>query len=64
MEKYRIPYSCQSIDDDDIQSVVKVLKADFITQGPIIQMFEESIEFQQVLCTNQYAIEIDLILNS
>ena len=30
-----IPYGRQTIDEDDIESVVKVLKSDFLTQGPL-----------------------------
>ena len=37
-----IPYGKQHITDEDIQSVVDVLKGDFLTQGPQIQIFEES----------------------
>lgn len=36
-----IPYGRQSIDDDDIAAVVKVLKGDRLTQGPAIDEFEE-----------------------
>ena len=36
-----IPYAKQSIDKSDIDAVVKVLKADFITQGPQIPLFEK-----------------------
>jgi len=38
-----IPYGRQSIDDADIQSVVSVLKSDWITQGPVIEQFERTI---------------------
>ena len=38
-----IPYSRQSINDDDINEVIKVLKSDFITQGPIVQKFAKTI---------------------
>lgn len=38
-----IPYGRQCIDDDDIQSVVDVLKSDFITTGPMIDRFEEAV---------------------
>ena len=38
-----IPYSKQSINDDDINEVIKVLKSDMITQGPIVKRFEENI---------------------
>jgi UDP-4-amino-4,6-dideoxy-N-acetyl-beta-L-altrosamine transaminase len=38
-----IPYSRQSISDDDIAAVVAVLKSDFLTQGPEIAKFESAI---------------------
>lgn len=38
-----IPYGKQSISDDDIQSVVSVLKSDWLTQGPVVPKFESSI---------------------
>lgn len=38
-----IPYSRQFIDKEDIKEVVKVLKSDFITQGPKIPEFEQSL---------------------
>jgi len=38
-----IPYSRQFIDEEDIEEVVKVLKSDFITQGPKIQEFEKKL---------------------
>ena len=38
-----IPYSCQDINDDDIEAVVSVLKSDFLTQGPAIDDFEEHL---------------------
>jgi len=36
-----IPYGRQNIDQDDIDSVVKTLSADFLTQGPKVKEFEE-----------------------
>ena len=36
-----IPYSKQLIDNKDIKSVVKVLRSDLITQGPIVKEFEK-----------------------
>lgn len=36
-----IPYGRQSINDDDINAVVEVLKSDFLTTGPKIAEFEE-----------------------
>ncbi|MFW6383628.1 MAG: DegT/DnrJ/EryC1/StrS family aminotransferase, partial [Nanoarchaeota archaeon] len=36
-----IPYGKQTIDKDDINSVVEVLKSDFLTTGPNVKEFEE-----------------------
>jgi UDP-4-amino-4,6-dideoxy-N-acetyl-beta-L-altrosamine transaminase len=41
--KHFIPYGKQWIDKEDMQAVLKVLKSDFITQGPAIAEFEEII---------------------
>lgn len=38
-----LPYGRQSIDDDDIAAVVACLKSDFLTQGPAVRRFEESL---------------------
>ncbi|WP_228282981.1 UDP-4-amino-4,6-dideoxy-N-acetyl-beta-L-altrosamine transaminase [Aliarcobacter cryaerophilus] len=38
-----IPYGKQSIDEDDINSVVEVLKSDFLTTGPKIKEFEDEL---------------------
>jgi len=38
-----IPYGKQSIDKDDIESVVETLKSDFLTTGPKVKEFEEAI---------------------
>lgn len=38
-----IPYGRQSIDQEDINAVVNVLKSDFLTQGPVVPRFEEAI---------------------
>ncbi|MFG6327218.1 MAG: UDP-4-amino-4,6-dideoxy-N-acetyl-beta-L-altrosamine transaminase [Lachnospiraceae bacterium] len=38
-----IPYGRQSIDENDIQSVVEVLKSDFLTTGPAIADFEKKV---------------------
>ena len=37
----KIPYGRQSIGQDDIDTVVEVLKTDFLTQGPYVSRFEE-----------------------
>ncbi len=36
-----LPYGRQSLDDDDVQAVVEVLKSDWLTTGPKIGEFEE-----------------------
>jgi len=38
-----INYGKQWIDQDDINSVVSVLKSDFLTQGPAVKQFEDAI---------------------
>ena len=48
-----IPYGRQDVTQDDIDSVVEVLKSDFLTQGPVVPAFETSI---QKYCSVNYAI--------
>lgn len=38
-----IPYGHQSISADDIRAVAKVLKSDWLTQGPVIKRFEDAL---------------------
>ena len=38
-----IRYSTQSLDSNDINQVVKVLKSDYLTTGPIVPLFEKKI---------------------
>lgn len=38
-----IPYGRQDISEDDINSVVKVLESEYLTQGPVVPFFEEAI---------------------
>jgi UDP-4-amino-4,6-dideoxy-N-acetyl-beta-L-altrosamine transaminase len=35
-----IPYSCQNIDQSDIDAVSNVLRSEFLTQGPTVPIFE------------------------
>ena len=37
------PYSTQSISNSDIKNVIKSLKSKFLTQGPIVEKFENSV---------------------
>ena len=48
-----IPYGKQDISLSDIKSVVKVLNADLITQGPATKLFESAISFY---CNSKYTI--------
>lgn len=38
-----IPYGRQTISDADIESVVQVLRSDYLTQGPQVPAFEEAV---------------------
>jgi UDP-4-amino-4,6-dideoxy-N-acetyl-beta-L-altrosamine transaminase len=38
-----IPYGKQDIDQADIESVINSLKSDFLTQGPQVPLFEETV---------------------
>ncbi|MEK7531872.1 MAG: UDP-4-amino-4,6-dideoxy-N-acetyl-beta-L-altrosamine transaminase [Patescibacteria group bacterium] len=48
-----IPYGRQHITSEDIEAVVAVLKSDFLTQGPKVKEFEESIA---KYCDAKYAV--------
>jgi len=41
--KTYIPYGRQSISEEDIEAVVKVLRSEFLTQGPVVPEFEALI---------------------
>lgn len=43
MNKVKIPYGRQSVTKSDIDSVVSVLKSDYITQGPVVPEFEKKV---------------------
>ncbi|MDA8170584.1 MAG: UDP-4-amino-4,6-dideoxy-N-acetyl-beta-L-altrosamine transaminase [Nitrospiraceae bacterium] len=49
----KIPYSRQSIDEDDIREVVAVLRSDYLTQGPKIRKFEAALASY---CGARYAV--------
>ncbi len=42
----KVPYGKQEILDEDIEAVVRVLKSDFLTQGPAVVAFEEAFARQ------------------
>lgn len=51
-----IPYGRQDITQDDIDSVVEVLQSDFLTQGPQVPAFENSI---REYCGAEYALAVN-----
>lgn len=38
-----IPYGRQNITDEDVEAVIKVLRSDWLTQGPAVSQFEHSV---------------------
>lgn len=51
-----IPYGRQSINQDDIDAVVDVLRSDFLTQGPQVPVFEQVVSNY---CNAQYAVAVN-----
>lgn len=43
MTNHFIPYGRQTIDEDDIQAVIEVLKSDWLTTGPLVEKFEQAV---------------------
>jgi UDP-4-amino-4,6-dideoxy-N-acetyl-beta-L-altrosamine transaminase len=44
LEKFKhIPYGRQNITEEDIEAVIKVLRSDFLTQGPVVPVFEQRL---------------------
>lgn len=41
-----IPYSCQDIDECDVDAITTVLHSEYITQGPAVAAFEQAFEAQ------------------
>ncbi|WP_369693472.1 UDP-4-amino-4,6-dideoxy-N-acetyl-beta-L-altrosamine transaminase [Methanobrevibacter thaueri] len=48
-----LPYGKQTIDDEDIEEVIKTLKSPLITQGPKIEEFEKELA---KYCGSKYAV--------
>ena len=51
-----IPYAKQSISESDIKAVEKVLKSEFLTQGPVVAQFEKKIS---EIVSSKYAITVN-----
>ena len=54
MRQY-LPYGRQSINQDDIDAVVAVLQSDWLTQGPMVEQFEQAIANY---CGVKYAVAV------
>jgi len=50
-----IPYGKQTIEQDDIDTVIKTLQSDFLTTGPKIQEFEDAISSY---CGARYTVSV------
>lgn len=50
-----ISYGKQNISQKDIDNVIEVLKSDFLTQGPMIEKFEQSVADY---CGTKYAVAV------
>ena len=51
-----IPYGKQNINQEDIDAVVEVLRSDFLTQGPLVPVFEKSVA---EYCGARYAVAVN-----
>ena len=51
-----IPYGRQEITDHDIEAIVKVLRSDFLTQGPKVPQFEQALN---QYCGSDYAVAVN-----
>lgn len=52
----KIPYGKQWIDEKDIKEVVKILENDWITQGPMVEKFEQKVA---EYCGVKYAVAVN-----
>jgi len=51
-----IPYGRQTISEADIQAVIDVLRSDYLTQGPLVPLFEKAVANY---CGAQYAFAVN-----
>lgn len=51
-----IPYGKQNINNQDIDSVINVLKSDYLTQGPCVPKFENEVSN---FCGSKYAVAMN-----
>ena len=50
-----IPYGKQDVNEDDIKSLIDVLKSDYLTQGPVVPKFEKEIS---KYCKSSFAVAV------
>lgn len=50
-----IPYSRQDVNQSDIDAVVAVLRSEFLTQGPVVPLFEQTVASY---CGAQHAVAV------
>ena len=53
-----LPYSRQSVTEEDIQAVIEVLRSDWLTTGPVVDQFERALSWEAL---GRRAIGIDLL---
>lgn len=59
-----IPYGRQSVDETDIEAVVKVLQSDYLTTGPMVEEFEQKVadyvgaKYAVAVCNGTAALHI------
>ena len=51
-----IPYSKQSISKEDARAVLKVLQSNFLTQGPLVEKFENKVN---KFCGSKYSVAVN-----
>lgn len=55
MSERFLPYARQSVDSSDVRAVVRVLRSDWLTQGPEVRRFEEAFAKR---CDAPYAVAV------
>jgi perosamine synthetase len=43
LSRFPLPYSTQSLDDDDLEAVRQALRSEYLTQGPLVEKFEQAL---------------------
>src|SRR5258708_39328515 len=51
-----MPYGHQDISEEDIEAVVRVLRLDWLTQGPTVPAFEAAVAQR---CASQHAVAVN-----